>query len=258
MENPLAFDNGIITSSTLYPSCGSFLCEVAKKDYKRGIFRPDIMCLDMDQCETISAVNDCRLKRHTADAVIGVKKFNRNRFSRPQFLLLELRIDYLSPNNLSKHVLEDKISNTLSLLSNEENIHKQKFFIFNDNVIQQMINWFKNKSLEGGIIRDCYPLSVSEFNNMIKSENEFPYKPVTDIKNMKKALESCLNPWNPEEFFKRIEYWGQKAQSLRYDANEFSCIMVELKDIWKAFRTMNIDLNEEEEMNAEIIEEDYF
>lgn len=258
MESQLAYDNGIVTSSHLYPTCGNFLCEVAKKDYKRGLFRSDIKCLDMDQCETLSAINDSRNKKHTVDAVIGVKRFYRNRFSTPQFLLIELRVKYQSPNNLSKFELENKIINTLSLLSTDEQIFEQKFFIFNDNVIQQMINWFKNKSQEGGLICNCHPLSVTEFNNLVKSENEFPYEPYTDINEMRKSLEACLNPWNADTFFKRVEYWGNKAMSLSYNHNEFTCIMTELINVWNAFKQKNLDLSEEEELTAEILAEDYF
>ena len=258
MENPLAYDNDIISSCELYRTCGNFLCEIARKDYKHSLFRREIKCLDMDQCETLNAINDSRQKKHTVDAVIGVKKFNRNRFTHPQFLLVELRIAYQSPNNLSKHELENKIRHTLYLLSTDEHIYKQKFFIFNDNVIQQMINWFNNKSQEGGIISSCLPLSVTDFNNMVKSEKEFPYEPFTDLKELRKALTNCLNPWDADNFFKGIEYWGKKAQSLRYNHNEFVCIMTELQKIWYTFKSMELKLSEEDELNIEILEEDYF
>lgn len=115
MECELAYDNSIINSNPLHQICGSFLCEVAQKDYGAKFFRPEIECLDIDYCETLGAVNEKRRKEATVDAVIGVKPYNMNRFSSARLLLVELRMKYLSPKNLSKNHLESKVRHTLSL-----------------------------------------------------------------------------------------------------------------------------------------------
>ncbi|MBD5387480.1 hypothetical protein HDR70_06310 [bacterium] len=257
MECELAYDNSIVTSNPLYQTCGSFLCEVAQKDYGAKYFRPEIVCLDMDYCESLAAVNEKRRKEATVDAVIGVKPYNKNRFSHARLLLVELRMKYLSPKNLSKNRLESKVRHTLALLSTDESVCQTKLFIFRDDVIQQMEGWFKEHAREGGIIRNCEAWSVSKFNELIKSEREFPYKPITDIKEMKESIGRYLRSWDSLNFFKSIEYWLNIANSFRYNPDEFYVIMKGLKDVWDDFRTSGVILSEDEELNAEIIEEDY-
>ncbi len=252
MGNPLAYDNELIKDNLLYPICGSYLHSVSQKDYKEVFFHPEIMCLDMDDLELILATNDKRDRQPTVDAVIGVKKFHKNKFSSHSLLLIELRLDYKSADNLSKRKLEEKVRHTVDILSTDAAIYKEKFFIFRDNVIQQMINWFNNHSHEGGIFSFCRPLSVTQFNKTIISPAEFPYEPVNNAYEIRKSLK-CTEI---EDFFNKIEYWLSIGRQYQYNKEEFNLIISILKEQWQQFRASNKLLTELQEIQAQIIEED--
>lgn len=253
----LAFDNSIITRHSLYSKCGNTLDGVSKKDYPgKDFFDKNICCLDMDAYETQICHGS---KEHTMDAVMGIKNYADNKFCSPRLLLIELRMDYKSERNLSKTVLEKKVSHTKDILGCNIPINETCFFIFCPNVIQRVKRWFKDKSQEGGIIRLCEPLSTDDFNELIKSESDFPYTPVTDIKAMEEYLHSLLSACDFTTFISKIEYWIKQAMSYRqkYNNAEYDCIMQILNQVWHDFRISSPNLSDEETLDAEILEEDY-
>lgn len=253
----LAFDNDIIIRQPIYRQCGSTLDTVSKKDYPdECFFDKSIQCLDMDVYETMSCRGD---KNNTMDAVIGIKDFSDNKFHAQRLLLVELRMDYKSERHLSKTALEKKVSHTKSILGNESPINTTSFFIFRPDVIQRVRRWFNDKSNEGGILRQCKPLSTTDFNEQVKPESAFPYTPSTDISAMTKTLYNLSSACDFTAFIRQTEYWLKVALQYRsrYNSNEYHSIMQAITDVWHAFRTSSPVLSDEEKLDAEILEEDY-
>lgn len=253
----LAFDNGIINSHPIYSQCGSTLDAVSKKDYpNEDFFDKSINCLDMDAYET-KTCHGC--KDHTMDAVIGIKSYLNNKFHSTRLLLVELRMDYKSEKNLSKTALENKVSHTKDLLGNGSPINVNSFFIFRPGVIQRVKRWFNDMYNEGGIIKQCEPLSTTEFNELIKPEGSFPYTPVTDIPKMEKDLRQLLVDNDFTKFISQTEYWLKTAFKfhLQYNNNEYCCIMQPVINIWHDFRASSPALSDEDSLDADILEEDY-
>ena len=253
----LAFDNGIIKSQSIYGQCGSTLDAVSKKDYpNEDFFDENIQCLDMDAYETMSCHG---AKGNTMDAVIGVKSFFDNKFHAPRLLLVELRMDYKSERNLSKTILEKKVNHTKSILGNDSLMHNTCFFIFRSNVIQRVRRWFYDKANEGGILRQCKPLSTDEFAEHVKPESAFPYRPITDISAMLASQHALLSAGDFAAFLSQTEYWLKTAQQyrLQYNNNECRCIMQAVIDLWHVFRASSPVLSDNEKLDAEILEEDY-
>lgn len=253
----LAFDNGITDCHPIYSQCGSTLNAVSKKDYpNEDFFDKGIKCLDMDAYETKTCHGS---KDHTMDAVIGIKSYSNNRFHATRLLLVELRMDYKSEKNLSKIALEKKVSHTKSLLGNNCPINHNSFFIFRPGVIQRIKRWFNDMSNEGGIIKQCEPLSTDDFNGLIKPESAFPYTPVTNIPEMEKSLRQLLADNDFTKFISQTEYWLKTAFRfhLQYNNNEFYSIMQPVINIWHDFRASSPALSDEDSLDADILEEDY-
>lgn len=253
----LAFDNGIIGSHPIYSQCGSTLDAVSKKDYpNEDFFDKGIRCLDMDVYETQTCHGN---KSHTMDAAIGIKSYSNNKFHAIRLLLVELRMDYKSEKNLSKTALENKVSHTKALLGNGSPINAGSFFIFRPGVIQRVKRWFNDMSNEGGIIKQCEPLSTDDFNGLIKPESAFPYTPVTNIPEMERSLRQLLVAGNFTAFISQTEYWLKTAFKfhLQYNNNEYCCIMQPVINIWHDFRASSPVLSDEDSLDADILEEDY-
>ncbi|NPD91644.1 hypothetical protein [Xylanibacter muris] len=254
---PLAFDNGIIINHKFYRHCGKTLDTVSKKDYPdEEFFDKSILCLDMDAFETQTHKGS---KEHTVDAIIGIKDFSNNKFHSHRLLLIELRIDFESEKRLSKTELEKKVCHTKELLGNDIAINKISFFVFKQDIINRVINWFNNKSQEGGNLKFCKPISTKEFGTLIKSENSFPYVPITDLKSLEKTLLSFLEQKDYSKFINQTEYWLKEAARFKrqYNNEEHRLIMEVITGLWRKFRTSSPILSDDESIDTEILEEDY-
>ena len=255
----LIYDNGIITEHKLYPVCGKKLQDVSEKDYHgKKYFDGRIECLDMDFYEKAVCNGD---RNETVDAVIGVKKhLDKNRFSNPYLMLLELRMGYENVGNLSGTKLADKVSHTKELLGRDVDLYDMVYFIFKNNVVQRAISMFRNLKLGNKNLKNCEPISTDDFNKYIKSENDYPYVPENDVKEIRRQLDINNYLSDINKFLDRITYWCEKARQYRYkyNINEYNSILGELKCIWHEFRSNNIiGLSDDEEIVAEILEGDY-
>lgn len=255
----LIYDNGIITEHKLYPVCGKKLQDVSEKDYHgKKYFDEHIECLDIDAYEKAVCNGD---RKETVDAVIGIKKhLKRNRFSNPYLMLLELRMGYENVGNLSGTKLADKVSHTKELLGRDKHLYDTIYFVFENSVAQRTISMFRNLKIENRSLKNCEPISTDDFNKYIKSENDYPYEPENDVREIRKQLDinNYLN--DITKFLGIMAYWCEKARQYRYEynINEYNSILGELKTIWHEFRSNNnIRLSDDDKLDAEIIEENY-
>jgi hypothetical protein len=84
--------------------------------------------LNMDKAEDIVARLENRLEKNKSmDMAFGIAYPNSTKV---KMLLVELRLNYSNPNNLSKAEIEEKVAGTSLLLSNIPEIIKMYIFIF--------------------------------------------------------------------------------------------------------------------------------
>lgn len=251
----IAFDNAIICNHELYSYCGSTLHDVSEKDYPNKVFfDKSIACLDIDKYEKQVGKGN---NKETVDAVIGVKNYRQNSFTDLRLLLVELRMGYKSERGLSKTKLEDKVIHTREHLGTVYKVDSQNWFIFSNGVINRVKHWFNNKSKEGGLIKTCKPLSIDEFNEIVKCENDFPYIPITNLEALKLELTNLYSS-DVSSFLRAIKHWLDEA--LRYDRKynieESRHIRTVVVDVWRAFRASKFILSDDEILDVEILEED--
>ena len=231
--------------------------DVSNKDYQgRYKFNPDIKCLDIDEYE--KNVLRKKLSFHTGDAVIGISTYENNRGMNPRLLVVELRMGYVSTSNLSKTAMEDKVIYTKSLLGGEKSINRKSIFVFNNNFIAQAKSWFSRNSRTGGELKNCIPVSISEFPIKVKSQSDFPYIPIHKKETIMMNIIQCKKEADWINVFRYVRYWCNKAEEYRYkNSLEFEHITTVLKEFWTEFKSKNYNFNDEEELNLLIVEEDF-
>lgn len=251
------YNNRIVQGHSLFPFCGSTLNDVSNKDYEGEYkFNSEIECLDIDEYE--KNVLRKNLSFHTGDAVIGISTYENNRGINPRLLVVELRMGYVSTSNLSKTFMEGKVTYTKSLLGGEKLINKESIFVFNNKFIAQAKSWFSRNSRIGGELKNCIPISISEFSVKVKSQSDFPYIPIHKEKDIRMNILQCEKEVDWINVFRYVRYWCNKAEEYRYkNLSEFEHITTVLKELWEDFKSKHYNLNEEEKLNLLIIEEDF-
>lgn len=251
------YNNKIVQEHSLFRFCGSTLNGVSDKDYHgKYKFNPDIECLDIDNYE--KNVLKKQQSFHTGDAVIGISTYENNRDKDLRLMVVELRMGYVSISNLSKKDMEAKVTYTKSLLGGEKSISRESIFIFNNGFIAQAKSWFNRNSRTGGELRNCIPVSASEFSVKVKSKSDFPYKPIHKKEDIKMNMLQSEVKADWTSVFRYVGYWCDKAEDYRYkNPSEFGHITTVLKEYWTDFKSNNYTLNDDEKLTLLIIEEDY-
>lgn len=95
-------------------------------------------------------------------------------------------------------------------------------------------------------------------NKRLLDPSGYPYHPYTNINTMKKGLEEKLKMTSKIEFLKMMEYWLQyaKVKLLDNDLLEYNALSAPLCELWKKYMSVGYN-DEEEELEAEILKEDY-
>lgn len=251
------YNNTVVEEHSFYPLCSSTLNNVSNRDYPNSdYFNPCIECLDMDTYES-NILRKGQADR-TVDAVIGISTYENNRALNSRLLLIELRIGYDNVSNLSKTGMEAKITYTKSLLGGEKTIERESLFVFNDKVAPQAERWFDRQSRTGGDIRDCRVCSVSDFSTIIKSNSDFPYKPIHKAEDITNSVQQYETKAEWIKFIKQIEFWCRKAERYYYkNPSEFEYIVHVIKTVWDRFLQQKYTLSDDEILECEILEEDF-
>ena len=255
MEEQLVYNNDILKDVPIYDKCHSFLRKVSEKDYPDTVFfNPEIECLDMDHYE--KNVLCTPHAGNTVDAVIGIESYKGNRFSNARLMLVELRMGYESVNNLSKTIMSRKVEHAKVYLIGRR-VEKKSFFIFSETLIHQAKRWFDSYHREGGSFVYCIPVSVSEFDGMVYSKDNVPVVYIHSEEDIRRDIESKEKP---SEFIAQVSFWLDKSREYRYKGKQNECdhIMSVVKELWKSFKNKGMVLSESDELNVEILEEDYF
>jgi hypothetical protein len=107
------------------------------------VFNEDVTVLDMDCVEINNARNEGNRNRYSSmDCAFAIKdEVNGN----VKMLLVELRFNYKSLQNLKQDKLLSKVSGTTLALGNSVSISDNYIFIFNSNLKAQARSWFFRK-----------------------------------------------------------------------------------------------------------------
>ena len=254
---PMIYDNHVVREHSLYARCPSTLNEISNRDYPgTDYFNPDIIGLDMDDYERRTCHGHAN---NTVDAVIGICTCQNKKKSSPRLLLVELRMGYEKANNLSKSEMERKILHTKELLSAEKTINRESVFIFDERVAAQARHWFAQRSAEGGgELRHIVVYSVKDFNRAVLSYDDMPYTPINSPEHIQKSLKELADQEQWPSFFEKVCFWFKKAEQYRYTMPfEYKSIKEAVSQVWSTFRA-NSKLKEDDELYAQIIEEDFF
>lgn len=252
----VVFDNVVLQKHSLYSSCSNTLQNVSNRDYpNKYSFNQNIECLDVDTYEkTIHAGSF----NNTMDAVIGVctARNDKTKVS-PRLLLVELRMDYESTNNLSSSEMNKKVSYTRTLLGAEINIEQTHLFIYDKCISEQVKRWFNNKTKEGRIPPSYEACSVEDFAKIVVPIDSLPYVPKHNPNKIleKAQLAMGTNDWN--SLWKLLRYWIEQTKSYKFkDKFEFENLINILSLIWDQFKQINVTLSEDDELEALIINDD--
>ncbi len=253
----LVYNNCTIAKHSIYQYCHSFLNDVSNQDYPNMYnFDSKIECLDMDFYEQHVSPN--KQASRTVDAVIGIQTYENNQAKDARLLLIELRMGYDNANNLDKTSMEQKVSHTIELLAGELTINRESFFIFNNNIAPSARSWFEKKRREGGIFRNCISCSVADFQSIVIPLPQGPISALSDDEEIKRNLHQ--EDITTQMFISRTGYWCKIATEYKnkWKLQDYKEIAGILHGEWVSFREQYpILTNEDEELGAEILEEDY-
>lgn len=250
------YDNNTLKRHSLYSQCKTSLNDISIRDYGKGCyFDVQIECLDMDTYETAICHGqpDC-----TVDAVIGIADCNNKQKNNFRLLLVELRLDYKSANNLSKSNLESKVTHTKALLGAEVPINKESVYVFSDDVAERARHWVESRKNEGGELKNFVVNSLSAFNANIRSYDSLPYIPINNPKTITTGLRKLLDNKEYYNFTIQFRYWVKQREHYRY-RNAFESRNIEniLVDVWKYSSAISkVFSNVDEELEYMILEED--
>ena len=253
---PSVYNNDFLSRHSLFAYCASTLNEVSERDYPgKNYFDPQIACLDVDTYETSVCHGNAD---STTDAVIGISTCINKVMSSHRLMLVELRMNYQSANNLRKSDLESKVSHTKDLLDGELPIDPQSIFVFTDSVAPQARHWIESRRHEGGLIKSFKAYSVREFCNNVKSIDDMPYTPIFNPVRLTNELDSFVNTAQWKGLFEKLNFWLRTAENLRYSNTfEYESIQQTVKSWWQQFREVHSVLsNEDDELDALIMDEE--
>ncbi len=87
-------------------------------------------------------------------------------FSKPELMVVELRMKYQSPKNLDGQNMSDKIFHTKELLGCDAVCHKTSYFVFKDSVIEAVTGRFWSLKMEHKELRHSEAVSTSGFDTL--------------------------------------------------------------------------------------------
>lgn len=201
---------------------------ILDKDYsgKRYGFTQRILdtdCIDMDSIEKDNEGDN----NNTMDMVTGIARFDDSRrvFNNERFLPVELKLGCKSFDEISKKELLDKDAHTRDILNSSSlSVDAHSVFLFTKNVAPSAKNiksrW--ERETNGSKIKTWEIKSPDEYNSYIQFENDFPYKPLTDIEGLKDRISTLFSSGDIDGLTAFIEYWQRMAENYQYRNNNYN------------------------------------
>lgn len=152
----------------------------------------DMKCIDADLQEIDMHP---AMRNKTMDALVGLAVFDDTdrHFSAPLLVPVELRLNYLNADNVSKEDLLEKDTYTRSI-SYLLQYSAESVFLFSGRLSSQMINILSRwrRGSDSSKMKGWKFLSPEEFSNFIHFTEDYPYRPVTDFKGISDSIDSFL------------------------------------------------------------------
>ena len=183
----------------------------------------------MDEKEAaISGDND-----KTMDLVVGVARFDdTNRtYTQMRLLPVELKLGCSSFNGISKSQLLGKNQHTRDMLAHFQ-MDNHSVFIFKKEVVSQARSgksrWEKEPN--SNVIANWEMLSPEDYNEYIGFENDFPYRPITNLKEIRENIKNLVEQRDWDGCIDYIERERKIAEQykIKYKLHECQAIAVEL------------------------------
>lgn len=253
----LVCDNDVLRAHGLYARYHSSLHDISLKDYPRdNYFRTDIDGIDIDQYEIDRAIAD---RDKSMDAMVGVADYIGNHVVNSRLLLVELRMDYDSTAHLRASKLKGKVNHSRTAVGASVRVDDENVFVFRDDVAEQAKKWVFSMSKEHSEAKSWVAVSPEELDNMLKSQADMPYQPITDMDLVKKDLINKIFAKDFDAVLESVDYWHNRAEQykLRYLLKEEQHIKNHLHDTWQQTKMLRSVLNAEQQAYIDFIEEEY-
>lgn len=209
--------------SSKYARYRSTFGKIVKKDSrdKAFDFSPRILgmqSLDIDKIEDSRSTD----KNSTMDLAIGIADFDdTNRtFAKKCLLLIELKLNSAT-FNLKRLDLCSKDKHTREMEWNNLSLCQTSVFVFPEKVIgkakSNLRSW--QSGSDGASMKKWVFLSPADFNEYIKFEEDYPYKPITDFGIIDTKIESFVSN---EQFEACADYiYTEVKEKLEYFHNHY-------------------------------------
>lgn len=207
--------------------------DILSQDYGSETFSFDsrvmgMRCIDLDDYEH----SENKIQDSTMDCAISVSSFNSNtrKHSNHRVLLVEFKLDCTSKSQtVSETKLHKKETRSRDILNSFQiSTDVNCIFIFSNNLkadYQRRLERWK-KGSNGSWFQNWTMASPSEFNAIIKFEQDYPYSPVNLESDIKSYIKSSLNNGG-ESFIAAVEFWFNKASyyKKKFIVDEYKHIM---------------------------------
>lgn len=184
-----------------------------EKDYQGRTFGVrkellDVTCIDLDKFET--AISGGR-NQETMDLAVGIADFDETerKKSSHRLLPIELKLDCISFRSLFKERrnLINKDQHSRELLQAYP-LEKKSFFIFTKPVAPQAERGFNQWGRERGtdFFKEWKALDPDRLSELLRFESDFPYLPITDLKNFQATITKFIETQDFSSVFGYLEY----------------------------------------------------
>lgn len=203
------------------------------KDYDGKTFEfnnriQETVCVDIDEMENDRGGNN----NNTMDLAVGIAKYDdtRQTFSSCRMLPVELKLGCLSFDEIKKDDLIHKDQYTRGfIISHSLSVDEHSVFLFTKKVSpsakSEKSRW-ENES-NSNALKHWEMMSPQEYNDYIGFKNDYPYKPITDVKVVVSILNNLFDNEKYDECIDYIDKWKNNAENYfrKYMLDECNAIV---------------------------------
>lgn len=227
------YNDQIVKQSQIISKYHHQFIDFLVKDYNGKTFEfsdriQKTVCVDIDEMETDHRGNN----NNTMDLAIGIAKYDdtRQQFSNCRILPVELKLGCLSFDEKIKDELIHKDQYTRGfIISHSLSVDEHSVFLFTKGVSPSAKNeksrWEKESN--SNALKHWEMMSPQEYNDYIGFKNDYPYKPITNIRAVVLDLNTLFNNGQFDECIDFIDKWKDNAENyhIKYMIDECKAIV---------------------------------
>lgn len=206
-------DNELIRQHPLWNNYGSNLNKISERDYGVNKFFKSscIDCIDVDFLEK----HKSNQADKTVDAAIGISSV-ANQNNTKCLMLVELRLDYQSINNVSFTEWKQKVKHSICLLTQTITIRPKYFFVFNREIIAQVVNKLENYKHSDSELKKYEAVSDDDFEKSCIMPDKWPVPLLFNAQELEEQLNDEISRRDIDSLVKFYDYWNDKAIKFNY------------------------------------------